>query len=141
LGPILAACTVPYAGECFADYGTTNVARINGSYGSQRVQNRSAVYLNRAAFAAPAPFAFGNTARTAADGLRLPVNADEDIAIGKDIHLTDRFTLRLQGDAFNVLNRVVPGGLDTNLSDSTFGQIPGQANLPRRLQLEGYIKF
>ena len=141
IGPLGTPCTVPYAGNCYADYGTSQVARINGAYGSQRVQNRNAVYLNRAAFAAPAPFAFGNTPRTAPDGLRNPGNAEEDISLGKDFHATDRFTVRLQGDAFNVLNRVIVGGLDTNLGDTTFGEFGGQANAPRKLQLEGYIRF
>ena len=141
IGPVGAPCTVPYAGNCYADYGTSQVARINGAYGSQRVQNRNAVYLNRAAFANPAPFSFGNTPRTAPDGLRNPGNAEEDISLGKDFHLVERLTFRLQGDAFNVLNRVIVGGLDTNLGDATFGQFGGQANAPRKLQLEGYIRF
>ena len=141
VGPVGAPCTVPYAGSCYADYGTAATARINGAYGSQRVQNRQAVYLNKAAFAIPAPFAFGNTPRTAPHGLRNPGNAEEDISLSKDFHVTERFTVKLQGDAFNVLNRVIVGGLDTNLGDATFGQFSGQANAPRKLQLEGNIRF
>ena len=139
LGTINASCNVPFTGGCYANYGVTDQARINGSYG--KGSPRTTPYLNVNAFSNPAPFTFGNTPRTLAYGLRNPWSLDEDVSVGKNFHAGDRFTLRLQGDAFNVLNRTVFGGIGTNITSSNFGYISSQANSPRQLQLEAYVKF
>jgi hypothetical protein len=151
LGPILATCLVPYAvgystpsgsssGGCYANYGTASVARINGAYGSGGNPTKTA-YIERSAFADPAAFTFGNTPRTLAFGLRNPWSLDEDVTVGRDIHITDRWNLRIQGDAFNVFNRTVFGGIQTNIDSTNFGTVTSQSNAPRKLQLEGSIRF
>lgn len=139
LGIIGGSCNVPYTGGCYADYGSSGVARINGSYGSGNP--RTTPYINVKAFKNPAPFTFGNTPRTMAYGLRNPLSLNEDVSVGKDFHASDRLTVRFQADAFNVLNRTVFGGIGTNINSSNFGFVSSQANSPRKLQMEGYIRF
>jgi hypothetical protein len=139
LGAIGGACNVPYTSGCYANYGTSNQARINGSYGSGNP--RTTPYLNVGAFQNAAPFTFGNTPRTMAYGLRNPWNRNESVSLGKDFHASDRMTVRLQADAFNVFNRTVFGGISTNITSSNFGYVGNQTNQPRQMQFEAYIKF
>ncbi|ADW70530.1 TonB-dependent receptor [Granulicella tundricola] len=140
LGPILASCLVPYTGGCYADYGKGLTARINGAYGSGGSPSTTA-YINRSAFADPASFTFGNTPRTLAFGLRNPWSLDEDVTVGRDLRITDRWKVRVQADAFNVFNRTVFGGIQTNIDSTNFGAVTLQSNSPRKLQLEGSISF
>lgn len=139
LGIIAASCNVPYTGGCYADYGTTNLARINGSYGNGNP--RTTPYINVNAFANPASFTFGNTPRTLAYSLRNPWSLNEDVSVGKNFHATERYIFRFQADAFNVFNRTVFGGIGTNITSSSFGYVTDQANSPRQLQMEGYFRF
>ena len=44
-----------------------------------------------------------------------------------------------RADAFNLFNNVVFGVPDTNISNTTFGEVRGQQNSPRQLQLA--VKF
>jgi hypothetical protein len=142
LGPIVGACLVPYTSTpgCYANYGTSPVARINGAYGSGGSPSTTP-YLNVNAFADAPSFTFGNTPRTLAYNLRYPWNLDEDMTVGKDIHITERLAVRLQADAFNVFNRTVFGGITTNIDSSSFGTVTSQANSPRKLQFEGSLRF
>lgn len=140
LGPISGACLVPYASGCYADYGTTSVARINGAFGSGGNPTTTA-YIDRNAFADAPSFTFGNTPRTMAYGLRNPWNLNEDVTTGKDIHFSDRWVFRFQANAFNVFNRTMFGGIQTNIDSASFGTVTSQANAPRKLQFEGSIRF
>lgn len=140
LGPIVGACLVPYAAGCYADYGSARVARINGAFGSGG-KPTTTPYLDRNAFADAASFTFGNTPRTMAFGLRNPWNLNEDVTAGKDFKFTDRWVFRFQADAFNVFNRTVFGGIQTNIDSSSFGTVTSQANAPRKLQFEGSLRF
>jgi hypothetical protein len=139
LGAVTGTCNVPYTGGCFADYGPSQKARINGAYGSG--DPRTTPYLNVNAFQNAAPFTFGNTPRTMVYGLRNPWMLNESVSLAKDFHITDQTIFRFQADAFNVFNRTVFGGISTNISSSNFGFVGGQTNEPRKLQLEGRIQF
>ncbi len=139
LGTISGSCNVPYTGGCYANYGTSKQARINGSIGSG--DPRTTPYLNVDAFQNTAPFTFGNTPRTMAYGPRTPWSLNESFSLGKDFHATERATVRFQADAFNAFNRTAFGGISTNITSSNFGYVGGQVNQPRQLQREAYIKF
>ena len=143
LGPIGAACDVPYTAGCYADYNPnfSGPVRINGSYGSGNPKSAPVPYLNVNAFRNPAPFTFGDTPRTAAAGLYNPWYANEDLSIRKTISLYKSLSLSLQADAFNIFNRTVFGGVSTNITSSNFGEVTGQANSPRNLQFEAYLRF
>jgi len=144
LGTINGACNVPYAGGCYADYNTsfTGPVRINGSYGSGVSKtNTTKIYLDKAAFQDAAPYTLGTTPRTMAFSLRQPWSFNENATIGKDFKLFERLTLRVQADAFNLFNRTRFGGINTNIDNATFGTVSNQANSPRNLQFETYVKF
>ena len=147
LGPFGAACDVPYTGGCYADRNPafSGAVRINGSYGSvnpKGVNGAAATsYINVKAFQNPAPFTFGNTARTAQYSLYNPWNLTEDLSLRKTFQLPKGMNISLQADAFNLFNRVVFGGISTNITSTNFGQVTGQSNQPRNLQFETYITF
>lgn len=146
LGPIGAACDVPYTGGCYANYNPnfTGRVRINGAYGSgspKGVGGAPTTYINVNAFENPEPFTFGNTPRTAPFDLHNPWSLNEDLAVQKVFALPKAMQLSLQADAFNLFNRTIYGGISTNITATNFGEVTGQANAPRQLQFEAYFRF
>ena len=97
--------------------------------------------LNPAAFSTPAPWTFGNSPRTL--GTRLFAWSNEDVSVAKRIIYKERYSFTLQGNAFNVFNRVSFGGVDTGspTTNPDFGHVNGQQNSPRILQVSGTLKF
>ncbi len=142
LGAIGAVCNVPYTGGCYANFNPafTGPVRINGKYGSGDPKSGTP-YLNVNAFENPAPFTFGNTPPSLVDGLRNPWSLDEDVSVAKRFPIFESVSLKLQADAFNVFNRTIFGGINTNQTSASFGSVSGQANSPRKLQFEAYIYF
>lgn len=97
-------------------------------------------YFNTACFVSPDRFQFGNESRTD-NVLRLPGVANWDLALFKDVHLSERAVLQMRVESFNLFNRVQFGGPNTSVGSATQGQITTQANEPRLLQLGGRINF
>ncbi len=92
-------------------------------------------YLDVNAFSQPAAFTFGN-APPVLPNVRTFSLYNEDFSILKDFRLYEAHRLQFRAEFFNVLNRVVFGGLQTNLNaPAAFGRITGQANSPRNIQL------
>ncbi|HET8547622.1 MAG TPA: TonB-dependent receptor, partial [Bryobacteraceae bacterium] len=60
-------------------------------------------WLNPAAFAMPAPGAYGNLPRNA---LRGPGFAQIDVSIARTLHITERIALELRGAVYNLAGRV-----------------------------------
>jgi Carboxypeptidase regulatory-like domain len=59
-----------------------------------------------------------------------------DFSLGKNIAVTERYSLLFTVDAFNIFNHVVFQNPDLDLNNPTqFGVINSQANVPRQLQL------
>ncbi len=72
--------------------------------------------------------------------IRNPTVATTNLSVEKTFNITERYGLRLRGEAFNVTNSVHWKGPDTSLSSNLFGQIPtDQQNFPRHIQLA--LKF
>ena len=95
-------------------------------------------YLNSAAFSTAPAFTYGNAPRTIpcyGPGLN-----GWDIALYKDVRL-ERFTLRFQVEALNAFNTPQFSAPVTKFGAVTFGQIQGQANYPRFLQLGARLSF
>jgi len=106
-----------------------------GSISCSNFNPQTDLYLNRAAFTAPAPFTFGNAPRELSNARACPT-LEEDISVMKYVPLREnRLNLRFGADAFNVLNRRKFGGPDTNFNDPGFGTISG-AGPGRVLQLQ-----
>jgi hypothetical protein len=65
-----------------------------------------------------------------------------DFSVQKSLHLTERYTLELHGDAFNVLNTPAFTNPNGDLTSSQFGQIEGtQVYSNREIQLAARFVF
>ncbi|HJZ71496.1 MAG TPA: TonB-dependent receptor [Vicinamibacterales bacterium] len=143
LGSILAACNLPNAGTCYADFapGFTGDVRINGDYGDGDVLSPNPPsYIDRAAFQSPAPFTFGNTPRTLAYDLRNPSSWNQDLSVRRDIHVS-RARISVGFEVFNLFNTVVFGGIQTNITSAAFGRVSSQVNTPRVGQIKLHVDF
>jgi len=143
LGSILAACNLPNAGTCYADFapGFTGAVRINGDYGDGDVLGATPpTYIDRAAFQSPAAFTYGNTPRTLASDLRNPSLFNQDLSVRRDFHVA-KVRLGLGVDIFNVFNTVVFSGIQTNITNANFGRVSSQLNQPRVGQIKIRVEF
>jgi hypothetical protein len=98
-------------------------------------------YLNKAAFVDPAPYTFGNVARSAPYGLRAPSLWNLDMALRKKFRLTENYQLELVGDFFNIFNTVIFAAPGTNIDNANFGQLTAAANAPRKVQVSARFTF
>jgi hypothetical protein len=97
-------------------------------------------WLNKAAFAVPAGFQFGNASRSY-NALRAPNAYNESFGLMRRIKLTEKATLMLRAEFFNAFNRVVFGAPVANISAGNFGRVTSQANAPRQGQVAARIDF
>jgi hypothetical protein len=98
------------------------------------------LWINRGAFAAPAPLSFGSSAR-AFTNLRNPNFLNENFGLIKRIRLMDRLQLQFRAELFNAFNRTVFAAPQANVSNAQFGRIAGQQNTPRQGQLAIRVEF
>jgi hypothetical protein len=90
-------------------------------------------FLNRAAFVQPVG-ELGNAPRLNSDVRRF-WNLSENISLAKTIGLTSDARLDVRFEAFNVFDRIIWGGPNTDLNNARFGEVTSQANSPRQMQL------
>lgn len=96
-------------------------------------------WFNPAAFRAPAPFQFGNTARNAFFGPNIAV---WDAAIFKHTPITERLNSSLRIEFFNLPNRANFAAPQTNISiPATVGQITGTSTAARTIQFGLRLDF
>ena len=88
-------------------------------------------YLNRTAFAQPAPGTLGNYVRNSLTG---PAFWTIDVALSRLLSLSQSQTLELRAEAFNLLNQFNWGNPVTNFGAGTFGRIRSQGGSPRIIQ-------
>ena len=118
----------------FTNGAGSAIPLLNPAWSSDYATAFSVPYLNPAAFRLPATGEFGNTPRYL-PWVRGPKTINEDLAILKNFHVTERNYFELRASASNALNRVVIPGPDTNVTSSTFGKITqAQSNSPRNIQ-------
>lgn len=98
------------------------------------------LWINRAAFSAPAPLSFGSSAR-AFTNLRNPNFLNENFGLIKRIRVMDRLQLQFRAELFNAFNRTVFAAPQANVSNAQFGRISGQSNTPRQGQLALRVEF
>jgi hypothetical protein len=98
-------------------------------------------------------FYTGNGPRV--QNFRQPGYSDFDIGLQKLVHVTERVTFQVRGDAFNVLNAhhfntvgtsLQGGGVgvsafDNDIASPTFGSWNGAVTSPRNIQVSGRISF
>jgi hypothetical protein len=82
-------------------------------------------WINPAAFSIPAKGTWGNAGRNIARG---PGLFQIDTAIARSIRITERTSVSLRMEAFNVFNHPEFGNPNTNLSSPAFGQILAVSN-------------
>ena len=72
---------------------------------------------------------------------RSPWMLNENLAVAKNMNITEKVKFTLRAEAFNVLNRVRWGGPDSNVTSVNFGIIRSQGNDPRRMQFGAKVVF
>jgi len=112
----------------------------NGYATSGSRENRLSQWFNTSCFAAPAPYTFGNVARTLPN-IRTDGIHNLDFALFKNFGFgeNERFKLQLRGEAFNLLNTPQFGAPNTSIGSQTMGQVTSQANNPRLIQVAGKL--
>ena len=90
-------------------------------------------WFNTAAFAAPAPFTFGNAPRYMSN-VRAPGMETFDIGIQKWFHWREYLKMQFRAEMFNAFNRANFYAPDGGLGDAAFGQISA-TYAPRDIQL------
>jgi hypothetical protein len=144
IGTFGAACNLPNAGTCYANYNPNfqGPVRINGGYGSgDLLGSNPPAFLDKNAFASPASFTYGNTPRSAAFGIYNPGTFAQDVSLRRIFPIHESVKLTFQADAFNVFNQVMFGAPATNITSANFGKITSQSNGPRSLQLSARVTF
>ena len=144
LAIVASGCTTPGGGQCMPNYNTnySGPVRINGKYGANMTAKSPVPYIAYQAFSLPAPYTFGNVARTKAYGLRGPTSFDMDMSLKKDIPIHNNVHALFDISAYNVTNSVVFGlPATTSTTTTTFGEVTGQANNSRDIQLALRVNF
>ncbi len=103
-------------------------------------QQRLSRFFDTAQFTQPAPFTFGNVARSLPD-VRGPGLSSVDLSLLKAFRLWETGTLQLRAEAFNLTNTPSFGLPGTVLNTPTFGVIASQVNAPRQVQLALRLEF
>jgi hypothetical protein len=74
--------------------------------------------------------------------IRNPTAPQLNVSVEKTFWLTERYSLQLRGESFNLTNTPILPGPDTNFGDPTFGQLPiQQNNFPRYIQIGARLVF
>jgi hypothetical protein len=102
-----------------------------GTSGS--VEQRLYDYINPAAFSLAPQGTFGNVGRTIP--LRGPGEKNWDMSVFKSFIFKERVKAQFRAEALNAFNSPYFYSPNTNYSSGQFGQITGQANFSRQLQL------
>jgi hypothetical protein len=97
------------------------------------------LYLNPAAFAAPAPFTFGDAPRAFSQIFDFGIE-DWDVAFMKKVPITEHVNFALKMEFFNFLNNVNFGAPVTDINNPSFGKI-SSALAPRIGQISGTISW
>jgi hypothetical protein len=102
-------------------------------------------WINAAAFAVPANGTFGNLGRNA---FRARGITQIDASVSKFVPVTERLSIRLRADVFNVANRAQYGAPNADVSAANFGSVTTTLSnyasgrgTPRELQLSMKILF
>jgi hypothetical protein len=83
---------------------------------------------------------FGSEGNELANQFRQPGFAQWDAAILKNTSITERISLQLRFEFFNLFNRTNLNNVDANLPDGNFGRATGQYT-PRFMQIGGNVVF
>jgi hypothetical protein len=135
-------------GSVPGDFAISGNERPNYIFGmplTPRGGSTAEEWINPAAFSVPAPGTFGNLGRNA---FRAPGISQIDLALAKEISLSERVRVRFRADGFNVLNRAQFGAPNADVSQVNFGVITTTISsyatgrgTPREFQLSARVSF
>ena len=100
---------------------------LDDPYGAKTLD----AYLNRAAFAQPAPGTLGDHRKNSIEG---PGFWTVDLSLSRVLPIRSGHRLELRAEAFNLFNNFNWGNPVTNFNAATFGRILSQAGDPRIMQ-------
>jgi outer membrane receptor protein involved in Fe transport len=121
-----------------ANTGNTGYLRAN-LVGDPNISSpRASGWFNKAAFAPPAAYTFGNLGRYA---MRTSAFWNIDFSIFRAFRLMDKGSLEFRAESFNTPNTVIMGTPNGNVLDPNFSKVTGTANSPRSLQLGLKLTF
>lgn len=95
-------------------------------------------WVNKAAFAPPAQYTFGNLDR---NRLRSDWTRNVDLSVFRHFRLKETKSVEFRAEAFNAFNTPVFAAPTANLNSPTFGQVFATANNPRQLQFSLKLLF
>jgi hypothetical protein len=135
------------SGQPFSVLAGSDVANTGG--GAQRAQRdytaspyassqTHANWLNKAAFAVPTAYTFGNERRNDLVG---PAYRDVDFSAFKDFIITGEARVQFRAELFNILNMTNYSPPDATVQDGTFGQILTAAGTGREVQFALKVVF
>jgi hypothetical protein len=138
-------CTAVGQSTCYPNYapGFSGPVRINGGWGKGVLRNNASSihFIDVNAFSNPTSTQIGDVSRTAPYGLFGPGGYDIDAGVRRTFPITRRINFQFNAEAFNVMNNVNLGGINTNISSSNFGTISRQTNASRDWQFSGKVNF
>jgi len=121
-----------------ANTGNTGYLRAN-LVGDPHLDNPfPEAWFNKAAFAAPAQYTFGNLGRYA---MRTSAYWNVDASVFRNFRIFEHREVEFRAESFNTPNTVIMGTPNGSLTDPNFGRVTATANSPRSLQLGLKIVF
>jgi outer membrane receptor protein involved in Fe transport len=91
-----------------------------------------AMYFNKAAFAAPPQYTFGNLGRYA---MRSSAFWNVDLSLFRSFRFLESRSVEFRAESFNTPNTVIFGVPNGNVTDPNFAKVTGTANSSRTMQL------
>jgi hypothetical protein len=116
--------------------GVTGPLRPNYT-GAPLYSSPAGLFLNPAAYVAPASGQWGNAGRNSITG---PSQFTLNASLGRTFRMGDRFNLDLRVDSTNALNHVVFGAWNTTVTSTQFG-LPITPNAMRSAQTTLRVRF
>ncbi len=118
--------------------GTGVTGTIRPDYtGAKLYEAPAGLFLNPAAYAAPAAGEWGNAGRNSITG---PAQFTLNASLGRTFRVSDRFNLDLRVDSTNALNHVNYTSWNTIVNGAQFG-FPASANAMRSMQTTLRLRF
>jgi TonB dependent receptor len=121
------------SGCCAGYYERLNVV------GEHKLSNPTPqAWFNRAAFAVPAPFTFGNSGRNI---LRTDGTNNFDLSIFRQFPIREQWKVEFRAEMFNAFNTPTYSYPERNFSSPNFGQVTSTSNTARQIQFGLKILF
>jgi hypothetical protein len=123
------------ASNTLGNFGGGQRPNWNGQNPTQEgpISSRVDRYYNTSAFSTPAPYTYGNVARLV-PWLRAPGTANVDLALARNIPVTERIRVQFRFETFNSFNHPEFGLPNASIGAANAGVISTQDNTPRDIQ-------